>query len=897
MATTVDGALAAWRAGYVAEAERLTRALLAGDSRHPDALRLLQEILTASDRLAEALAVARRVCALAPADGAALRRCAELHRRSGDAGAAIAQLELALRLEPDNLRTLNNLGQLYTSENRDEEALQLLLRAVSLDPDYAAAHANLGLAYAKTGRLDRAIDACQRAVTLAPRLAEAWLNLAGIYQRSTQPAAALDCYERAAALRAPDGYTLVCRGEVELALGRGGAALERFEAALRAAPGLGAAHLGRVHALLALHRPADALTAVDALLSLPQPTAGGRGLRATALLALERFAEAAEEARAALAADPDDVQGYVTLGFAQLHDKFPAAARTAFEAAVQRAPALAKAHAGLAQSLEALGRGLAAVDVYETAMQLDPGDTGVALQYGLLVLRLGSGASALAAFDRILAMAPGNAEARQARALTLVALGWHDQALAAFDALEQDGLSMKFMRGYRFGMQLACCDWRDYAAQSQEITTRVAAGDAVVVPLTFVACCDSPPAQLDCARIYAAPACRLPAPDPELRARSSGKRLRIAYLSFDFRAHPVAQLAVGVLEAHDRARFEIYGLCAALDDGSDLRRRVAASFEHFEDVSALSDEALALHVAELGIDVLVDLGGHTLGSRTAALAYRPAPVQVSWLGYPGTLGTDYVDYIVADRHVIPESERAYYAEQVIYMPDSYLPGDTIRPRPPPPERAAAGLPDDALVLCSFNAAFKFNPALFAVWMDLLRTHPKAILWLREGPVGMRQNLAAAAAAHGVDPVRLVYAPRVSTTEDHLARLSLADIFVDTSPYNAHTTASDALSAGVPVVTLRGRSFASRVATSLLHTVGLGHLSVATPGDYARLIHDLVAAPTQIRALKEHLARVIPAASLFDPQRYCGHLEAAWIEVHSRQQQGEPPRPLDIALLR
>ncbi|MGO9993436.1 MAG: tetratricopeptide repeat protein [Steroidobacteraceae bacterium] len=886
-------AIDAWRRGLGAEAELLARAVAARDPDHVDAHRLLTEVLASADRRSEAIGAARRVIELAPRDAPAHRRLADLLSRGGDTAAAVAMLERSLELEPDNARALSNLGNLMTGQGRTGEAITLLTQAIARQPDYPAAWVNLGVALVRSGRLDEAIDSYRRALTLNPRFPEALLNLASAYGRAQKPSAALDCYEQARALRRPDADALTGCGEAYLVLKRYVEALASFDDALMLAADLRPARLGRIHALLGLKRPAAALAACDAILDGEAPPPGTRGLRATALLALDRVPDALRDANEAAVENPDDAQTFITLGFAALRSGTPEPALFAFDRATRLAPTIAKAHAGRANALEALGRATDAIDAYEEAARLDPTVPDVFLRSGLLMLNVGFGAAALAAFDAVLALDAAHLGAKEARAMALLALGRHEEASRAFIELDACAPGLDYLPGYVFNLKLWCCDWTDYESARGDIVARVGRGERADVPLSFLAHGADPAEQRSCAEIYVADKCAVGAADVARVARADRPRLRIAYLSYDLRDHPVAQLTAGLFEAHDRSRFEIYGLCAAADDNSGLRRRLRAAFDHFEDVSALPDKAIAERIAALDIDLLVDLGGHTLGSRTRVLAYRPAAVQIAFLGFPGTLGGAFVDYLVADRHVIPEEERIHYAEQVIYMPDTYLPFDFMRPLPPPPDRREAGLPDEALVFCCFNAPFKFTPAVFHGWMRVLQAVPAGVLWLREASAAVRRNLAREAAARGVDPKRLIYAARAPTTEDHLARFALADIFLDTTPYNAHTTAGEALAAGVPVITRRGRTFASRVATSLLHAVDLGHLSAETPTAYERLAIDLALSPATLAAAKAHLRRVRSSAPLFDTLRFCRHLEDAFVEAAARQRRAERPSPLHV----
>ena len=375
--------------------------------------------------------------------------------------------------------------------------------------------------------------------------------------------------------------------------------------------------------------------------------------------------------------------------------------------------------------------------------------------------------------------------------------------------------------------------------------------------------------------------------------RPESARLRIAYLSADLRDHAVGQLVAGVIESHDRTRFETFAFSTSADDGSPLRQRIARSFEHFIDAAAWSNEAIAARMAQLHIDIAIDLTVHSTGGRTGALAYRPAPLQISFLGYPGTSGTDCIDYLVADRHVVPESERDSYSEQIIYLPDTYLPSDGVPVSGQAASREQAGLPERGVVFCCFNAHHKISPPLFDAWARLLAQVPDSVLWLRSPSPSARGHLGARLAAHGVDATRLLYAARTATRAEHYARFALADLFLDTYPYNAHTTASEALGVGVPVVTLRGRTFASRVATSLLEACGLGELSTESLAQYERVALELARNPATLAALKGRLRQVRGSAPLFDTRRFSRHLEAAYLEAWRRHCECEPPAVLRV----
>jgi predicted O-linked N-acetylglucosamine transferase (SPINDLY family) len=349
---------------------------------------------------------------------------------------------------------------------------------------------------------------------------------------------------------------------------------------------------------------------------------------------------------------------------------------------------------------------------------------------------------------------------------------------------------------------------------------------------------------------------------------------------------------VEVFEAHDRTGIETYAFSTGPDDGSPLRRRIENSVEHFLQVAELSDRDIAARMASLAIDIAVDLGGHSSGGRTRVMAFRAAPVQVSFLGYPGTTGAGYVDYLIADERVLPEAQQVHYSEKAVYLPDTCFPTPR-RLEYLLPTRAQAGLPVSGFIFCAFNGPHKISPHMFAVWMRVLKAVPDSVLWLRSAPAVVCDNLAQQAERLDVDPGRLVFAERTNTRIEHLARFALADVFLDTYPYGAHTTASEALLTHVPVITLKGSPFASRVAYSLLCACGLEALAVDSVERYEALAVDIGLHPHKALELKQGLQRSRPDNALFAPERFCRQLETAYRQMHERRLKGEHPSLLRI----
>jgi predicted O-linked N-acetylglucosamine transferase (SPINDLY family) len=514
------------------------------------------------------------------------------------------------------------------------------------------------------------------------------------------------------------------------------------------------------------------------------------------------------------------------------------------------------------------------------------------VRVGRLMIQANQFDRALDAFTAALRTDPRNAAALQGRAQCLAALARAPEAVLAYTRLLEVMPAADYMQGERFHMQMNCCDWRDFDAARQDIAARVRRGDRADVPGAFMAHCDSPEDQLICARTFAADVYAVRVPPLPPHPRPAGQSIRVAYLSADFGAHATSFLAAGMFEAHDRSRFETHAISFGPPADSAMRRRLMRAFDQFDDVRPMTDRQIAALVRERGIDIAVDVKGHTLGARPGIFAFRPAPVQVSFLAYPGTLGTGFMDYIIADRIVIPESQRIHYAEQIIYMPGSYQVNDSARVAGAVPTRRDAGLPESAFVFCCFNSGYKITPDVFDDWMHILRMVPSSVLWLLEGSPAATANLRSEAMSRGVGADRLVFAPWMAA-DDHLARCALADLFLDTRPYNAHTTASDALWSGVPVITLAGRSFASRVATSLLHAVGLRRLSVSCREEYRSLAARLAGSRAELKALKDILARARERSALFDSRRYCRQLETAYEEIVTRNRRGEAASLLEV----
>jgi predicted O-linked N-acetylglucosamine transferase (SPINDLY family) len=541
----------------------------------------------------------------------------------------------------------------------------------------------------------------------------------------------------------------------------------------------------------------------------------------------------------------------------------------------------------LGDAFASMGRHQQALECYDEALVRAPDRPKVWDRRSAVLKALGREA------DEEPAPNPADATAWAVRAGFYFARQRFNEASAASDcALELDPSNASAQR-IGINARIRACGWRHRASDLRQLLDGLRAGRALAGPIDFRCVCASERENLIAAQVWAKgyPASNLPLWSGQ---RYSHERIRIAYMSADFRTHVVSEAIVGCFEHHDQSRFQTTAISLADSDGSKMRQRLEASFEKFVDVAEMDDLAVARLIREQEIDILIDLSGYSGGHRTGILAHRPAPVQVNYLGFPGTMAASFMDYIIADRFIIPDENRRYYTEQVVRLPHTYMPMDDQRRLGRTPTRTEAGLPQSAFVFTCHNHERKIGPEMFAVWMHLLQSVEHSVLWLKSMDPSAVANLRHEAQAHGIEPERLIFAPWLSRRDHHLARLSLADLCLDTLPYNAHVTTCDALWAGVPLITCRGEAFPGLVASSILHSAGLPELVTSTLSEYETLARNLASNPATLAAIRTKIASVRHSAPMFDTASHTRYLESAYTQMWERQQAGLPPASFDVS---
>jgi predicted O-linked N-acetylglucosamine transferase (SPINDLY family) len=852
-----------------------------------------------------------------------LAQAVEFHQ-AGDLLSAQAIYTKILAESPQHFDALHLLGVLRHQQGENEEARALMTSAIAVNPQSVDALCNLGIVFQDLGRNAEALEAYDRALAIDNRIPAAHNNRGTALRALDRPAAAIMSFDRAIAIRPDYVEARFNRAALLAALGRYDEAVTSYEQLIVIEPDNFEAHRGHARALMAHQEPEAALMSYARAVSLRPDDIEVRFDRGILLNQLGRFREALGELDRVLASDPDNsaalAQRGVALAELERYEEAeqclaravslrpgdaaaldnhgvalqglgrPAEALICHDRALAIAPDNAAAVYNRGHALVALGRHAEALDSYGRALALAPADVRTLLNRGIALNAMGRYDDALTYLDAAIGRAPGNAAAHLQRGAALMATDDFAGALASYEQTLVLGTPLTEILD-RLALCVAkLCDWARTAEITRQLEIHIRDGSAIISPLTLLHYESTPSLQLACARHYARARLGSSSSSRAVSARKHD-RLRIAYLSANFNRPALASLVAGLFESHDRITFDIHGISFGPDEDAAERTRVVRSCDAFHDLHASSDRQIAERLRELEIDIAVDLTGHGRGGRPGILASRPVPIQVNYLGYPGTMGADFFDYIIADSLVLPPGEGAFYSEKIVRLPGCYQVNDAGMIAEATPSRADAGLPDSGFVYASFNGGIISEP-IFDAWMSVLAEVEGSVLWLSEVGDATKFNLRQHAQARGIDPGRLIFAPRVGHAE-HLARLRLADLFLDTLPCGARAAAGDALWDEVPVVTCRGKTFASRVAVSLLHGLGLDLLVASHLREYTALARLLAQRPDMLAGIRKRLAEKRLMSPLFDSDRLRRDLEEAYKIMWARYEAGDPPWSFDI----
>jgi protein O-GlcNAc transferase len=781
---------------------------------------------------------------------------AQALHRAGRIAQAEAAYRDVLRHAPRHFDALHSLGLLALQAGHPQAAADLIAQALAVDPNDAEGHGNLGYALHTLRRHAEALASLDRALALKPDLVEALNNRGNTLSELGRHDDAVASFDRALALRPDFVEAVYNRGNALHAAGRLDAALASYDHVIAARADIPQAHNNRARVLQDLGRQEQALAGYELAIGLAPTYVAAIVGRGTALLALKQDARALAD----------------------------------FDAALRIEPSHAAAHYDRGNALFALRRADDAVLAFTRCLDLDGRHLDARINRGNASYELRRYEDAIVDFDAVLRVTPDAVGVVCNRGNALLELKRYDEAAEAFRCVCALDAGYPYAIGKRLYAQTLACDWRDLPALIDDVERGLAEGRPVIEPFAYSAVATSTASLKRCAELFAADQFPAQAALVDRDRRYGHPKIRVGYVSGEFRNQATAILATELFELHDRSRFEIVAFDNGWNDGSTLRRRIDAAFDEVVDIAAMPDAVAARAIADREIDILVNLNGYFGLGRTGVFARHPAPVQVNYLGFPGTMGAPYLDVIVADADTIPPGDEGAYTERVVRLAGSYQPNDRQRAiADGVVTRARQGLPADAMVFACFNNTYKILPETFASWMRILQAVEGSVLWLLQDNSAATQNLRAAAMQAGIDANRLHFAPRIRLDE-HLARHRAADLFLDTLPYNAHTTASDALWAGLPVLSCRGTTFPGRVGASLLHALGLGgELLVDDAPAYEARAIELATSPLALAAIRATLAERRAQAALFDTPRYCLELEAAFEQMLS----SDPSTPASV----
>jgi protein O-GlcNAc transferase len=793
-----------------------------------------------------------------PTNAAAYGNLAIIAAQQGDLASAERLMRQEIRLRPNTPAGYHNLGSVLQQQGRLADAIAAHRHAVKLNPNYAEAFLALGNALRQQGNFAEAMQAYRSAIASRRDYPEAHNNIGVLLQMQGRLEQAAAAYNEAATLRPTYAEAQFNLGIVLHQQHQLDAAAAAYRRVISLAPGIAEAHNNLGTVLKDQGLLEKALAAFDDAIARQMDYAEAFYNRATVLQQLTRL----EEALAAYAHAIELRQDYTD----------------------------AINNAGIV--LQELGRAGEAVELYSRLLARIPAHADACNNLGTALLAEGCAEEARAAFEQALGHKPDFPEALCNLGNARRELGDLTGAIATYrDALR---LRPDFADAFSQLMyhRAQACAWDDYESGQEKLVDMARRGIRVP-PFYLLSTPASASDQLICAQRWAGSISPPRETVFDHRPCAEQERIRLGYLSGDFHQHATAQLMAELFECHHRDRFEVFAYCYGPDDHSPMRARLAAAFDRFVDIRALSHRKAAELIHADQVDILVDLKGYTHRARPAISAYRPAPVQVNYLGYPATMGADFIDYIIVDPFVVPPGQQPFFSEKLVHLPGSYQVNDRRR------ERASAhtsrqdfGLPAEGLVLCSFNNSYKISPLFFDIWMRLLRAVPGSVLWLLAANPLVQGNLHFEAEKRGVDSGRLVFAPVVPAAE-HLGRHRHADLFLDTLPCNAHTTASDALWAGLPVLTCSGDTFAGRVAGSLLMAIGMPELVTGSHEEYEQTALALARDPQRLVALRQKLQKNRDASALFDLPKLTGNIEAAYARMWQTWLAGRMPAAFSI----
>ena len=802
----------------------------------------------------------------------------------GQINEAINCYKRVLVINPEFVEMHNNLGVLFNETGQLDDSLKHLKLAIEISPKFTEAHNNLGNVLKALGRTEESLKSYQTAVKINSNYAEANYNLGTSWQENKQFDKAINQYEKVILINPNYVEAHNNLGVIYLELQQINKAIKCFENTLLIDPNFIEAHYNLGNAFKEFNQPDNAVKSFKKAIAIKSDYVEAHNNLGITLKDLNKFDDAINCYQKALTFNPEYAEAYNNLGNVLKLIGRPYEAIINFHKTLDLKPDYAEAHNNLAITFMQLGQLEDAQNSFKKALDLKPDYAEAHCNYGILLNRLGQLDDSLKCYEKALLKNPNYAKAFAYRGDALIDLRRFDDALDSYNLAFSLDPNIDFNLGNLLHTKMHLCIWDNLSSQLLKLTKKINNYEKAVDPFSFLALEDDPKLHKKIAETFSNYLYPKNYELPKISNYTKHSKIRIGYFSADFRDHPVGSLTAELYEIHNRKDFEVFAFSFCNDTNDELNLRIKSGVDHFYDVQSISHKEVVMLSRSLEIDIAIDLGGFTQDCRPGIFAMKAAPIQVNYLGYPGTMGASYMDYIIADKTLIPENYRHYYSEKIVYLPDSFMVNDTKNKFSTKLfTREEVSLPKNGFVFCCFNNHYKITPNAFTSWMRILSQVEGSVLWLPDGKRTAVNNLKKEAEKNGIDSSRLIFAPRLDSREDHLNRIQLADLFLDTYPYNAHATTSDALQVGLPIITLIGKSFASRVAASLINSVDLPELITTTQEEYEILAIDIATNPEKMKIIKDKLNNNLISSPLYDSISFTLQLESAYRIMSQRHE--------------
>ena len=815
------------------------------------------------------------------------------HLQAGQFAPAEALFRQILQVAPRHSDALHLLGVIAYQVGKYPVALELMDKAIQSNPHNADAYSNRGSVLYALHQYEAALESCDKAIQLRPDFVEAHNNRSNALKELHQYQMAVESCDKAIRLRPGTAEAHRNRGNALNRLHQYEAAVESCNEAIRLRPNYAEAFIDRGNAFSGLHRYELALESLDRAILIDPGNAEAYANRGNVFYHIRQYQAALESCEKAILLNPDFVEAYCIRSNALLKLHQVQAALQSCDKAILLNPNFAEAYCIRSNALFEINQLQEALQSCDKAILLNPEFAIAYSNRGNVLFATCQYEEALQSLDQAIHLKPDFAAAHYVRSSALYELRRYEEALQSLDQVFFHDPDYEYLPGKLIYLKRCFCSWADIEDQCRQLEARIDLGKKVIIPFETLAICDSAALQKKAAEIYVQDKYPSRCDVAMIPRHPRHEKIRIGYYSADFREHAVSYLMAELFERHDKSKFEILGFSFGPDTKDPMQLRVSAAMDKFLDVRSVTDQDVVRLSRELEVDIAVDLMGFTKNNRTAIFAERAAPIQINYLGFPGTMGASYMDYIIADRTLVPTENQRHYAEKIVYLPDCFQANNSQKMiSNKPRSRADEGLPDDGFVYCCFNNNYKLSPGTFDLWMRILGRVEGSVLWMLGESPWECANLRSEMEQRGISAERLIFAGRIPLDE-HIARQRLADLFLDTFPFNAGTTASLALSAGLPVLTHMGAPFASRMAGSLLRAVGLPDLVTTTEEDYETLAVETALDAERYRAIRERLQQNLLTSPLFDACSFTRHMEAAYGAMYERCHMDLPPDHLYI----